>query len=274
MKAWATAAIVIALALQLAAGAARAQTLPPPPALSDYAVLGLGNVTVRRQSRVLSGAVGAVGGTVRLGREARVSNVLAGPTVLLGPSTRTGTLFCHIVGGPPTLPVCNAFTDPLVDPALLMPVPVEPGTDDLRLPPHRGTAPVLAGSFADIRVGQGSVLQLYGGTYTARSLRLGPKARVVCTTDCRIGVLEKVRLRAGAELGASVPIRANTVRIDVAWAGPLPAFVARPGSNVSATIFAPAGDIVLGPLGSYRGAFIGRNVLIGPQATVRGDSAL
>ena len=272
MKAWAAAA-VLALALHLGSGASVAQLLPPPD-LSDYAILGLDNVTVRRESRVLSGAVGAVGGTVRLGREARVSNVLAGPTVLLGPSTRTGTLFCHIVGGPPTLPVCNAFIDPLVDPALLMPVPVEPGTDDLRLPPHRGTAPVLAGSFADIRVGRGSVLQLYGGTYTARSLRLGPKARVICTTDCRIGVLEKVRLRPGAELGASVPIRANTVRIDVAWAGPLPAFVARPGSNVAATIFAPAGDIVLGPLGSYRGAFIGRNVLIGPQATVRGDSAL
>jgi hypothetical protein len=257
----------------LAPGPLWAQTATPP-ALSGYVVLGVDGVTIRSASRVLSGAVGSIGGTVRLGPGARVTNVVAGPTVQLGPATRTGTLFCHFVSGPPSLPTCNAFSDPLIDPALLAPVPVVPGSTDLRLPPHFGTAPMPAGSFRDVRVGAGSVLQLFGGTYAARSLRIGRGARVACNTDCRIGVLGPVRLRRGAELGAAAALRANTARVDIAASGPLPAFVARPRANVSATVFAPAGDIVLGPLGSYRGAFVGRTVAIGPSATVRADSAL
>jgi len=237
-------------------------------------VLGLDGVTIRRETRVLSAAVGTVGGTLRLGPKSRVTSIVAAPTVRLGLSSRAGTLFCHLVSGPPTLPSCNAFADPLLDPALLAPVAVTPGATDLILPPHTSTAPYLAGSFGDVRVGAGSVLQLYGGTYSMRSLRIARAGRVVCETDCRIGVLEPVRLRRGGELGASVATRANTARVDVAAAGPLPAFVARARSNVTATIFAPAGDVVLGPLGSYRGAFVGRTVVIGPAATVRGDSAL
>jgi len=203
-----------------------------------------------------------------------VTNIVAAPTVRLGLSAHTGTLFCHLVSGPPTLPSCNAFTDPLLNPALLAPVPVTPGSTDLTLPPHTGTAPYPPGSFGDVRVGAGSVLQLYGGTYSARSLRVGRGGRVSCATACRIGVLGPVRLRRGAELGSSASIQANTARVDVAASGPLPAFVARARANVSATIFAPAGDIVLGPLGAYRGAFVGRTVVIGANATVRGDSAL
>jgi len=267
-----TVSAVVLLLARLAPGAVRAQAIPPE--LSDFAVLGLEDVAIRRQTRVLSGAVGAVGGAVRIGPEARVTNVVAAPAVRLGPSAHTGMLFCHLVSGPPTLPVCNAFTDPLVAPALLAPVAVTPGTQDLVLPPHTGTAPFPAGSYRDVRIGRGSVLQLYGGAYTARSLRIGRNARVVCATDCRIGVAGPVRLRRGAGLGASSPTRANTARVDIAATGPLPAFLARSQANVTATIFAPTGDIVLGPLGSYRGAFVGRTVAVGPQATVRGDSAL
>src|SRR2546426_4743161 len=92
----------------LAPGRLWAQTATPP-ALSGYVVLAVDGVTIRSASRVLSGAVGSIGGTVRLGPGARVSNVVAGPTVQLGPATRTGTLFCHFVSGPPSLPTCNAF---------------------------------------------------------------------------------------------------------------------------------------------------------------------
>jgi hypothetical protein len=269
-----TGAVTIAtlVAAILAPGVLRAQPLLPD--IADYAVLGLGGVSIRRETRVLSGAVGAVAGTVRLGRQSRVTNIVAGPTIRLGVSTRTGTLFCHLASGPPPLPLCNAFADPLVNPALLAPVPVTPGATDLIIPPHSSASPYPAGSFGDVRVGVGSVLQLSGGTYTARSLRIARGGRVVCSTDCRIGVLGLVRLRRGAALGSFAPIQANTARVDVAASGPLPAFVARARSNVSATIFAPAGDVALGPLGSYRGAFVGRTVVIGPDATVRGDSAL
>ena len=261
------------LAGLLFAGLARAQSRPVPE-LGDYAVFGLADVTIRAGSRVASGAVGAIDGTVRLGRQARVTNVVAASTVRLGPETHAGTVFCHLVNGPPTLPTCNAFVDPLVDPALLAPVAVTPGTSDFRLPPHTGTAPVPAGSFRDVIVGRGSSLQLYGGTYTMGSLRIRRSARVVCTTECRIGILGTVTVGPGAALGALAPLRSNLVRIDVAGSGPLPVFVARARANVSATIFAPAGNVLLGPRGSYRGAVVGHMVVVGPEATVRADSAL
>jgi|SRR5581483_5923326 len=264
--AWGAAAVLF-----LAAPAA-AQTVTPPT-LSDYAVLGLGDVMIRHGSRVVSGAVGAVNGTVRLGPKARVTNAVAGPSVRLTAGSRTGRLFCHFVSGPPTLPLCNAFTDPLVDPMLLAPVPVVPGTSDLVLGPHTGSAPVPSGSFADVRVGRGSTLQLYGGAYAMRSLRIGPHARVVCANECRIGVLGPVRLQRSASLGAISPQRAGIARIDIAETGTAALF-ARSRANVAATIFAPAGDVVLGGLGAYRGVFVGRTVRIGPDATVRAAGAL
>jgi len=261
------------LAGLLLVGLARAQSRPVPE-LTDYAVLGLGDVTIRAGSRVASGAVGSIGGTVRLGRQARVTNVVAAPTVRLGPAAHAGTVFCHFVSGPPTLPTCNAFVDPLVDPALLAPVAVTPGASDLHLPAHTGTAPVPAGSFRDVTVGRGSVLQLYGGAYAMGSLRIRRSGRVECATECRIGILGTVTVGPGAALGALAPLRSNLVRIDVAGSGPLPVFVARARANVSATIFAPAGDVILGSRGSYRGAVVGRTVVVAPEATVRVDSAL
>jgi hypothetical protein len=254
-------------------GTAPAQVINPP-ALGEYAVLGVDDVTVRRDARVLSGAVGCVNGVVRLGRGARVANAVAAPMIRLKSKTRTGRLFCHLVNGPPVLPSCNAFVDPLVDPVLLAPVPVVPGADDLRIPAHTGTAPIPAGSFRDVRVGAGSVLQLAGGDYIARSLRIGRGARITCAAACRIAVDAPVRLRAGAGLGATSAQEAGLARVDIAGSAPVPVFLAGPRANVSATIFAPAGDIVLGRLGAYRGAFVGRTVTIAPDATVRGDSAL
>jgi len=262
---------LVCVALVFVASPVAAQ--PVVPELGAYAVLAVRDLSIRRGARVTSGAAGAVGGTARLGRKARVSGVLAAPTVLLARDTRRGTLFCHVVSGPAPLPGCNAFTDPLVDPALLQPPAVTPGSADLVVRPRTGMAPIPPGSFRDIRVGRGSVLQLAGGTYDARSLRLGAKARVVCVAPCVIGVLETVRLKPLAELGAEASARADTARVNVAAIGGS-AFVARPGANVAATVFAPGTGVVLGPRGVYRGAFIGATVVVGAEATVRGDSGL
>ena len=85
--------------------AGRAQ--PTAPTLPEFAVLGIASVRILPKSRVVSGAVGCVGGTVRVGRMARIG-MGAGPTIRLAAGSDTGALFCHSVSGLPPLPSCNA----------------------------------------------------------------------------------------------------------------------------------------------------------------------
>jgi hypothetical protein len=96
----------------------------------------------------------------------------------------------------------------------------------------------------------------------------------VCVSDCRLGIEGRVRLAGGAELGSLSATKADTARVDIAASGPGAAFVARQRSNVSATIFAPAGDVIVGRLGSHHGALVGHTVVVGASVTMRGNSAL
>ena len=225
-------------------------------------------------------------GTLVLGNHVQVSGTVAADTIRLGPDAAASRFFCRfvilsgggVVGGPVvgggTLPACRAFTVPLVDPALLAPVAVLPGTTDLRVPGRTGTAPMPAASYRDIVVGKGALLQLAAGSYTARSIRVAPTGRLVCVDACRVGVLERVVLAPRAELGAGAPLRANRVRVDIAASAVRRAFRAGARAATAGTIFAPSGTIVLGARGTYRGALVGRTVTVGPSATVRADSAL
>jgi hypothetical protein len=65
------------------------------------------------------------------------------------------------------------------------------------------------------------------------------------------------------------------VRVDItpALADGTPAFLTAPRAIVAATVFAPAGDVVLGAHGDYRGAYVGRSVWVRPGGRVREDSA-
>ena len=268
-----------------AEGGTRSETLPQ---LSDYSLLALERVVLRREARVPSGAVGAVAGTITLGRDARVTGTVAADTVRLSKSTRVGRLFCRlviggplgggVVGGPVVggspLPTCQTITQPLIDPTLLPLVQTAPGAIDLHVPAHSATAPIAAGSYADLVVGRGALLQLAGGSYTASAIRIRRRGRLVCTGECRIAVLGSVVLQREAQLGAQAGLSAADARIDISAGGPAPAFLARAGSVVAATIYAPAGDVVLGARGSYRGAYVGRSVTVGVAARVRERSAL
>jgi hypothetical protein len=123
-------------------------------------------------------------------------------------------------------------------------------------------------------VGARGVLQLAGGDYSARSIRIGRGGRLLCVGACRLAVAEDVVLGRRAEIGAASRQRAGTARIDVAGRPGAPAFATRARTRVSATVYAPDGAIALGGGGSYRGAYVGRTVTIGPGASVRVDSAL
>jgi hypothetical protein len=213
---------------------------------------------------------------VRLGGMTRVAGTAVAPVLLVGRGARVDHAFCGLVMGPSTLPACRAFTSPAVDPALLAPVVAIPGTQPLTLRRHTGIPPVVAGSYGDVFVGAGALLQLAGGTYAVRSIRIARAGKLICVdrATCQIAVAEDVVLRRHATIGAASSGRAETVRIDVAGTPAGPAFIARPRAQVSATIYAPDGAIVLGTGGSYRGAWVGGSVTIGRDATVRADSAL
>ena len=267
----AVAVAVLGLAPVAGADLALGQPLP-----GDYAILGQERTSLRVGVRV-TGAAGTVAGTLVLGNHVQVNGSVAADVVRLGSDAGAGRFFCRFVilsrGGGVSLPACRAFTPPLVDPTLLAPIAVVPGATDLRVPGRTGSAPMPAASYRDVVVGRGALLQLAGGSYAARSIRVAPTGRVVCIDTCRIGVLERVVLAPRAELGAGAPLRANRVRVDVAASTGRRAFRAGARAATAATIFAPSGTLVLGPRGSYRGAFIGRTITVGPSATLREDSA-
>jgi hypothetical protein len=264
-------ALGVATLLMLSASAGLAQQ---PPELSDYGVLGLESVLLKPGARAVSGAVGAVDGTVTLKHDARVAGTAVGGTLEIGRDARVGRTFCGIVIGVPPLPACIAPPNPVVDPALLPLVGVTPGGTDLVVPTRTGVAPVAPGVFDEVRVGKGSVLTLSGGEYAARSIKLAAGAQLLCNEACHIGVAETVKLGPRAELGARGGLSPQSVRIDVAGGTNPPAFKGKPRSAVTGTIYAPAGSVRLGKLGSYRGAFVGRDVVVGPGAQVRVGSAL
>jgi hypothetical protein len=264
----------LAVAVFLAVSA-RPGVAQQPPQLGDYSVLALEDVLLKAGARLVSGAAGAVDGTVTLKRGARVAGTIVAGTLELARDSRVGRTFCGIVIGRPPLPACNLPPSPVVDPALLPPVSVVPGVNDLEVPSRTGIAPVGPGSFDEVIVGRGALLNLSGGDYTARSIRVAADGQLLCSEACRIGVAESIRLGPRAELGARGGLSPQNVRIDVAGSGSQPpAFRGKPRSSVTGTIYAPAGVVRLGRLGSYRGAFVGTEVIVGPEAQVRLGSAL
>jgi hypothetical protein len=280
--------VVPALLLALASVAgAQSQSQPD---LRGFAILGFDQVRLGPNVRVPRGAVGATNGNVRLAVSARVQGAVVAPSVRVARGVRVGRLFCGtvsggpfgrgVVGGPtvggaPASSGCLQLTTPVVDPALLASVPVAPGTGDLKIPARTASAPVAPGSYGAIVVRQGALLELAGGAYQVRSIRLAGAARMVCLDECRIGVAETVRLAASAQLGAAKGmVDAREVRLDVAGSPVAPAFRTGPNAIVAGTVFSPAGSVVLGPGTQFRGAVIGRTVLVGARSRVTVDSAL
>jgi len=204
--------VLVAIAIVGVHGRVAAQT---QPALNGYAVLGIDAVRVGAGTRVQPGAVGATAGTVVLGPNTAVPGSVVADSVRIARSAEAGRLFCRVasggafgpgvVGGPSVggapIPGCRVLTIPIVAPELLVPVDVIPGASDLVVAARMGSAPIAAGSFGAVIVGRGSLLQLAGGAYQFRSVRLARAARLVCLDDCRIGVAESVRLGLGHSSG-------------------------------------------------------------------------
>ena len=98
--------LMVLIAAALLAVSAEPAGAQQSPALEDYSVLGLESVTLRPAARIVSGAVGAVDGTVTLRRDARAAGTVVAGTLELGRESRVGRTFCGIVIGSPPLPAC------------------------------------------------------------------------------------------------------------------------------------------------------------------------
>jgi hypothetical protein len=266
---------IVALSAVAYAGPAGA----PSTALGDYAVLGLKEVTLRGRASVLSGDVGcnAPNGTVTLFDRARVSGSIAADHVRLGRRASAGGLYCTLLEqlaakNPPA--ECVPATPPLIDAAALPIVQVTPGTQRVQLERRAALDPLPPGAYDLFRVANGARLVLAGGDYAVRTIDLRKRAQLLCQTACRLSVLERVRVGEGSELGPVPPLDATAVRVDVKGEGQPPAFRAFRRSTVSATVYAPGGNVQLGMNGRYTGAFVGERVLIWPLARIEAASAL
>ena len=268
------------LVVTVLVGAGHAAAVDAPSnALADYAVLGLKDVTLRARVNVISGDVGcnAPDGSVTLIDRAKVAASIAANEIRMGRATSAGALFCTLLeqlavkNAPAT---CVPAAAPLVDSGALPFVQVSPGTQNVRLEKRASLDTLAAGAYDVIKVGDGAKLVLEGGDYSARSIELRKRAQLLCAAACNISVLEQVRIREGSEFGPVPPLDATSVRVDIKGEGPFAAFRAYRRSTVTANVYAPGGDVVLGMNGIYTGAFVGEHVLVWPGATIEAASAL
>lgn len=267
------------VALLLAGGSRALAVDAPSNVLSDYAILGLKEVTLRGRVNVLSGDVGcnAADGTVTLLDRAKVAGAIAANEIRMGRGTSAGGLYCTLLEQLPAKgapAACTPAAAPLVDSAALPIVQVTAGSKRVQLQRRATLAPLAPGAYDRWKVGNGATLVLAGGEYTVRSIELRKRAKLLCQAACRIGVVERVRIGESAELGPEPPLTAADVRVDVKGEGPFAAFRALRRSRVTANVYAPGGNVQLGMNGDYTGAFVGERVLVWPLARIEGASVL
>lgn len=240
-------------------------------ALDDYALLGRNEVQLGGGTLVEGGHVGAIGGRVELRRNARVTENVAADTIELRRGASAGSFTCHFMEGPGTA-ICGALTLPVADLSNLRLSQPPLGAVAIDVPRRTRSAPVAPGEFGDVAVNVRGDLILAGGSYVFRSLTIASRGRLRCQTKCNIRVQNEVLLRQRAVLGATAPLDARAVRLDLESGGK--AFTTRPRVTVAATVYAPQGTIFLGRRGRFEGAFVGSSVITGTAVRVKENSAL
>lgn len=258
-------AVVVAVGVAGVWGRAHAGA---PAAPFEYALFGLGDVQLRDGVRAVDGPVGSNDGTVTVGENVRVTGAVAGRTIRLRDRTMTNDLYCLLLqsrGGQ----ACQAVTLPVIDAGLLPGVQVNPGSMAISIPKRGTTSPIPAGDYGNLRIRSGGVLRLAGGSYTFRSINVGPRAQLRCLAACDIGVADSVTTQERATLGGANGVPAEAVLIRIARTGNRTVFAGGKRATVSALVYAPGGRIELRDGGNFVGSFIGRTVSVGKGAIVQ-----
>jgi len=269
--------VVVAVAVGLgwaASGLAQQARDRPPSSPFEYAVFGLGDVTLQDGVRAVDGDVGSNNGTTIVGQRVRVAGAVVGRTIKLRKNALPDSLFCLLLkGGSGTL-FCQAVTLPIVSTAQLPPVQVVPGTMNVTIPSKGSHSPAPAGAYGKLKIGSRGTLVLAGGTYVFRSIRVNSRGQLLCAAPCQIGVADTMSIQSRGIVGGTGGTRAESIRVNVAKTSSKAVFSADQNSNVSAVVYAPGGRILLrgGNQGNYVGAFVGGSVKVGKGALVQARS--
>ena len=261
---------MVAMGGLLTAGPGRAAERPLH-ALDDYALLARDEVHVGGGTLVEGGPVGAISGRVELGRNAHVLDNVAADRVTLMRGASAGSLTCRFIEGPGTA-TCSALTQPVADLSNLRLSQPPLGAVAFSVPKRTRSAPIGPGEYGDVTVNASADLILAGGGYVFRSLTIASRGRLQCQAKCAIRIQNAVLLRQRSAIGATAPLDARAIRLDLESSGK--AFTARPLTTVAATVYAPQGTIFLGRRGRFEGAFVGRSIVTGTSARIKENSAL
>ena len=260
-------AVVVAAGVAGVWGPAFGAGVPRSP--FGFAVFGLGDVKVRDRVRAIDGAVGSNDGTTTVGKDVRVNGAVVGRTIRLRNGAMPGDLFCLLLESGATGLACQAVGLPVFDGTLLPSVQVSPGSTAINIPPRGRTSPIPAGNYGKLNIRSGGVLRLEGGSYTFRSINVGPRAQLLCTGACDIGVAGAVRTQERSTLagdgGAPAAMRLNIASAKRNRA----AFSGGKRATISAVVYAPKGRIELRDGGNFVGSYVGATVSVGRQAIVQ-----
>ncbi|HEX2644081.1 MAG TPA: cadherin-like domain-containing protein, partial [Thermoanaerobaculia bacterium] len=270
-------------------------TITVKHALERVAVLGTNSVYLQAGSDVLSGDVMVnqsgtgpfLNGSVELSLAGTVTtpagyDVAGNRISIASGSTIAGDAFYNQLTGTGSLTggQTSSITLPIFSPLPAFQT-ATPGTTNVSVSTN-GTRTLAAGSYLDLVVGRKGVVTFTGGTYHFRSVTIDREAKLIFNAASQIRVQQKlstgILTTIGPATGASFDASSLIFYIGGAngTTGGLtetPRAVEISADNVlKANVYAPNGTIWLKDRTQATGAFLAKDVLIGPDAQVTLDS--
>ena len=140
--------------------------------------------------------------------------------------------------------------------------------------PKNGTQILAFGTYGDIVVGKGATLIL-DGLYQVRSILVNKKGEILFDGESEVTVVETLKTKSKATIGpqSGSGIEAKDIIFYVAGGNNGKAANIGSKNTLSATIFAPNGDIIVGSKSVVIGALFGKTVELKSKVSVTRDSA-
>lgn len=159
----------------------------------------------------------------------------------------------------------GTLTQPLGFTLPLFPFPstpvVTPGVLDIRVNRLNSPQTLPPGDYGIVRVAGKGVLFLEGGTYNMRRFIVGGQAQILAQTTTTINVSERVRFRGRSNFGPADPLmNGRCVTLNLASSRTLGFGLL---ADATAIVNAPNARMRLGRLGTYRGSFTAKEVIVG-----------